>query len=101
MPASYATAFGVFALIVGATLVLALLSGGVKLRSASRRLLGVIVYDFGADLRLPPTVGSRSYQIALYLTMKSLPREPVETPAPRVSAPSAAGREAPRAPRAV
>jgi len=101
MPASSVSAYGVFALIASAVLVVALLGGGVKLRSASRRFLGVRVYDFGADLSLPPTIATRSYQIALYLTMKSLPREPAETPAPRVSAPAPAPREAPRAHRAV
>lgn len=59
----------------------------VKFRVASARWIGVRVYDFGADLNLPPTRHSRSYQIALYLTMKSLPREPIEPQsAPRISA---------------
>jgi hypothetical protein len=56
---------------------------GVKLRSIRQRGFGVSVYDFGADLKLPPPLNSRSYQIALYMTMKSLPREPAEPTPPR------------------
>jgi len=63
-------------LIAGALLVLAALCVGVKLRAASRRGFGVQVYDLGADVTLPRGLNSRSYQIAFYLTMKSLPREP-------------------------
>ena len=78
MYASSSPAYGIFALglIASAFLILAILGASVKLRSGLRRNLGVSVYDFGADLKLPPTLHSRSYQIALYLTMKSLPREP-------------------------
>ncbi len=43
----------------------------VKWRAASSRGRGVRVYDLGADVALP----SRSYQLALYLTMKSRPPE--------------------------
>ncbi len=87
MPASSSTAFGVLALALLAALIfVAARRTKVKIVAMSRRLQGVRVYDFGADLKLPPSVHSRSYQIALYFTMKSLPREPIETPAPRVSA---------------
>ena len=70
-------ALGLFALVV---LVFAALRLGVKLRGHARRGLGVSVYDFGADLKLPSALHSRSYQIALYMTMKSLPREPRQPP---------------------
>ena len=53
--------------------------GRLPERQVSRcvgRGLGVRVYDFGADLELPADLESRSYRFALYLTMKSLPREP-------------------------
>ena len=72
MTVSHASAFG---LLIALALVLAAVMVGVKLRTASRRGYGVKVYDFGADLTLPRTLHSRSYQIALYLTMKSLPAE--------------------------
>ena len=48
----------------------------VKWRAFATRGFGVRVYDFGADLELPAARKSRSYRFALYLTMKSLPREP-------------------------
>ncbi len=87
MPAYPPAAYGVFALVlVAAVLIVAATRVRVKLSAASRRLRGVSVYDFGADLKLPPSAHSRSYQVALYLTMKSLPREPADAPAPRVSA---------------
>ena len=75
MTAPHLPAPVVFALL-GLALILAALLAGVKLRAASRRGYGVKVYDFGADLTLPRALPARSYQIALYLTMKSLPREP-------------------------
>lgn len=64
------------ALAIGALLFVALLAISVKVRAFAARRLGVRVYDFGADLELPATMKSRSYRFALYLTMKSLPREP-------------------------
>ena len=63
----------------------ALVAGNVKLRSASRRWLGFRVYDFGADLNVPSPLRSRSYQIAFYVTMKTLPRAS-STALPRTSA---------------
>ncbi len=75
MPESIHPAFGMLALAVAALLILALIAVSVKWRAFSARRLGVRVYDFGADLKLPPALRSRGYQFALYLTMKSLPRE--------------------------
>jgi len=69
-------------LIAGALLFFAALCVGVKLRAAARRGYGVQVYDLGADVTLPRGLNSRSYQIAFYLTMKSLPRDPAPAPAP-------------------
>jgi hypothetical protein len=69
-------------------IVVAALCVRVKVRSASRRGLGVRVCDLGADVVLPRGLHSRSYQIAFYLTMKSLPREPA-APAPKVNGPVA------------
>ena len=88
MPAVLAAPFGltVFAL-TAAALVLAAVGLGVKLRAAYRRGGGVRVCDLGADLTLPPSLNSRSYQIAFYLTMKSLPREPAA--AGKISGPGA------------
>lgn len=86
MTAYSVSALGAAALVIAALLFAAALAG-VKLRAASRRGCGVSVYDFGADLTLPRALPARSYQIALYLTMKSLPREPQ---APKVSARAAA-----------
>jgi hypothetical protein len=71
-------ALGWLALAVLALLLLAALVVTVKVRLLSARGLGVTVYDFGADLRLPPVLRSRSYRVALYLTMKSLPRDGAE-----------------------
>jgi hypothetical protein len=78
MPDPYEPAYGMIALCVAALLVVLLLAVSVKLRAISGRRFGVHVYDFGAHLDLPPTLHSRSYRFALYLTMKSLPREPAE-----------------------
>ncbi len=85
---SLSSALGLLAVVlaVGAALFVAAVCLNVKIRAASTRWIGFRVYDFGADLKLPPTLHSRSYQIALYLTMKSLPREPVAPPAPVVKA---------------
>jgi hypothetical protein len=71
-------------------LLIAALSLRIRLRAVARRARGVSVLDFGADLELPRRLHSRSYQIALYLTMKSQQREPAPTAA-RVNA-SAASR---------
>jgi hypothetical protein len=84
------------ALCAAAAGLIALLRFNVKVQSVSRRLLGFRVYDWNADMKLP--MRSRSYQIALYVTMKSLPREPS---APRVGAPAASPSSPSRAPRAV
>jgi hypothetical protein len=78
MPDPTEPAYGMLALTVAALLLVVLLALSVKVRAISGRRLGVRVYDFGADLQLPPTLHSRSYRFALYLTMKSLPREPAE-----------------------
>jgi hypothetical protein len=79
MPALFHAPYGLTALFVfaGGAFLVAAVCAGVKLRAASRRGFGVRVYDLGADLTLPRRLHSRSYQIAFYLTMKSLPREPV------------------------
>jgi hypothetical protein len=69
-------AYGMLALAVIALLVVVALAINVKVRAFTTRGLGVRVYDFGADLELPSAMKSRSYRFALYLTMKSLPREP-------------------------
>lgn len=53
---------------------------GVKLRAAAAQGRGVRVYDLGCDVDLPARLSARSYQIALYLTMKSRAREPAERP---------------------
>jgi len=68
--------YGLLVLVLLALIVVAA-RAGVKFRAASSRGRGVSVYDLGADLALPSR-HARSYQIALYLTMKS--RSP-ETPA--------------------
>jgi hypothetical protein len=78
MPDPTEPAYGMLALSVVALLLVALLAVSVKVRALSGRRLNVRVYDFGAHLDLPPTLHSRSYRFALYLTMKSLPREPAE-----------------------
>jgi len=85
MPDPTEPAYGMLALCVVALLLFILLAVSVKFRAFSGRRFGVRVYDFGADLDLPPALHSRSYRFALYLTMKSLPREPSE-PHRRVSA---------------
>ncbi len=89
MPPYIAPASGVtpYVAAAGAVLVFAAVCVGVKLRAAARRGFGVHVYNLGADLTLPRSLHSRSYQIAFYLTMKSLPREPA--PAPKVTADAA------------
>jgi len=74
MTSTHLSAYGVLALVVLLAILGAVLVG-VKLRAASRRGCGVKIYDFGADLTLPSRLHSRSYQIALYLTMKSMPAE--------------------------
>jgi len=79
MPNATEPAYGMLALSIGALLLVILLAVSVKVRAISGRRLDVRVYDFGADLELPPTLHSRSYRFALYLTMKSLPREPADT----------------------
>jgi hypothetical protein len=83
MPAFSVPPYGVPPLLVvfGALLLFAAVCVGVKLHAAARRGFGVRVYDIGADLTLPRALHSRSYQIAFYLTMKSLPREPAPAPA--------------------
>ena len=63
--------YGLLALVAVA-LIVALARLSVKVRAASSRGRGVRVYDVGADLALPSR-HARSYQIALYLTMKSRP----------------------------
>ncbi len=88
MPDPTEPAYGMLALSIGALILVVLLALSVKVRAISDRRLGVRVYDFGADLELPPTLHSRSYRFALYLTMKSLPREPA-VPHRRVSAAAA------------
>ncbi|MDE3177940.1 MAG: hypothetical protein KGM15_17710 [Pseudomonadota bacterium] len=72
-------------LVAMLALFVAALRFRVKLRAIAKHGLGVSVYDFGADLELPQRLHSRSYQIAIYLTMKSLPREPAEKAAGRVN----------------
>ncbi len=84
-----------FALCSAAVGLVALLRFNVKVQTVSRRLLGFRVYDWNADMKLP--MRSRSYQIALYVTMKSLPRE---STAPRVGAPAASPPSPSRATRA-
>ena len=76
MPDSTEPGYGMVALAAVALLVVAWVAVSVKVRAFSGRGAGVRVYDFGADLDLPSTLPSRSYRFALYLTMKSLPREP-------------------------
>ena len=68
-------ALGMLALAVVGLIVVVALAIHVKVRAFATRGCGVNVYDFGADLELPAR-NSRSYRFALYLTMKSLPREP-------------------------
>ena len=69
----------IYGLLVLACLgaIVAAARAGVKFRAAFHRFRGVRVYDLGADVALPSR-HARSYQIALYLTMKS---RPPETPA--------------------
>jgi hypothetical protein len=90
MPALSVPAYGVPPLLIvgGALLLVAAVCVGVKLRAAARRGYGVHVYDLGADLTLPRALHSRSYQIAFYLTMKSLPREPAPS-ASKLTTPAA------------
>jgi hypothetical protein len=85
---AHSPAYGVnpWLLVAGALVFFAALCVGVKLRAASRRGYGVQVYDLGADVTLPRGLNSRSYQIAFYLTMKSLPREPAPV-AQKITAP--------------
>ena len=68
--------YGLLALLLIGVIVAAMRMG-VKFRAAFHRFRGVRVYDLGADVALPSRQ-ARSYQIALYLTMKS---RPPETPA--------------------
>lgn len=53
----------------------------IKFRTTSKQIKNVRIYDFSADLKLPMR-RSRSYQFALYITLKSLPREPEDRPIP-------------------
>lgn len=76
MTASTQPAYGMLALAVVVLILVVLLSLSVKVRAFTARRFGVRVYDFAADLELPSTLKSRSYRFALYLTLKSLPREP-------------------------
>jgi hypothetical protein len=76
MTASTPPAYGILALAIVCLMIVVALSLSVKVRAFTARRLGVRVYDFAADLELPSTLKSRSYRFALYLTMKSLPREP-------------------------
>jgi hypothetical protein len=95
MPAHSVPDYGATPLIfaAGALLLVAAVCFGVKLRAAARRGFGVQVYDIGADLTLPRALHSRSYQIAFYLTMKSLPREASPAPsAQKLTAPAATSR---------
>jgi len=85
MPDPSEPAYGMLALVAGCMLVVAFLIVNVKFRAVSGRGLGVRVYDFGADLRLPPTLHSRGYQFAVYLTMKSLTPESAEYRPSRVT----------------
>ncbi len=92
MSAHSVSEYGVTPLLVvaGLLLVFAAVCVGVKLRAASRRGCGVQIYDLGADVTLPRALHSRSYQIAFYLTMKSLPREPSPAAAtPKLTTPAA------------
>jgi hypothetical protein len=82
-------ALGALALTIVLFLVVIGLALSVKLRAFSTRGFGVRVYDIGADLELPAALRSRSYRFALYLTMKSLPREPASA---GVASPQAASR---------
>jgi hypothetical protein len=78
-----ASIYGLLALVVVA-LVIAVRRVSVKLRAAAARGRGVRVYDLGCDVEFPARLSARpaarSYQIALYLTMKSRAPEPVERP---------------------
>jgi hypothetical protein len=77
-----ASLYGLLALAAVA-FVIAALRVSVKLRTAAARGRGVRVYDLGCDVDLPARASTRSYQIALYLTMKSRGAEPVERPISR------------------
>ena len=61
-------------------LVLIAIFRNVMLRAAAGRGQGVRVYDLGCDVDLPARLSARSYQIALYLTMKSRAAEPLDRP---------------------
>jgi hypothetical protein len=61
---------GLLALFILAIIVFAA-RANVKIRTAKGRGCGVKVYDLNADLALTSKMHTRSYQIALYLTMKS------------------------------
>jgi hypothetical protein len=90
MSAHSVSEYGVTPLLVAAgLLVFVAVCVGVKLRAASRRGCGVQIYDLGADVTLPRALHSRSYQIAFYLTMKSLPREPSPAAAAKLTTPAA------------
>ncbi len=61
---------GLLALFILAVIV-AVTRASVKIRTAAGRGRGIRVYDLNADLALTSKMHARSYQIALYLTMKS------------------------------
>ena len=71
--------YGLLAL-AAVVLVIAALRVSVKFRAAATRSRGVRVYDLGCHVDLPARLSARSYQIALYLTMKSRALEPAERP---------------------
>ena len=73
MPDPTEPAYGMLVVSAAALVLVALLVISVKVRALTGRRFGVRVYDFGADLELPPTLHSRGYQFALYLSMKSRP----------------------------
>ncbi len=68
--------YGTIALVI----IVVVLGVSVKLRAAAGRGRGVRVYDLGCDVDMPARLSARSYQIALYLTMKSRTAEPGERP---------------------
>ena len=71
--------YGLLALAAVA-LFIVVLQVSVKLRAAAARSRGVSVYDLACHVDLPARLSARSYQIALYLTMKSRALEPGERP---------------------
>ena len=75
MPLAPEPAYGMLALVALGLGVFAFLVISVKVRALSARRFGVRVLDLGADLDLRPTAHTRGYRFALYLVMKSTPRE--------------------------